>query len=480
MAASLVELGVRRGDRVGILLPKQPEAIAAVYGVMKTGAAYVPLDPRAPEAYTAVICSDCDPSALITTRSRATGVLDVLEARRASPPRGVVMVDEARGGSDHLQVPSISYSEAAAPPGAPSVRGTRGDLACLLYTSGSTGAPKGVMHTHDALLAGTRWFCRTMGVGPDDRLYAHAPLHFMLSVYGVFPAALRSATSVLSMIEQPLPSDLAQLVSAEGVTVWVSTPFPLRLLMAGAKRRSLASLRTVMCGGGSLLGSDVGTLRSLGSDARVWHSYGSTEALAVCCHLVEDVPDASRPVAIGEPIDDVTVLLVGDGDRAGQPVQEGELYVGSPRLMQGYWGDPERTAQVLVPHPSQEGGRLFRTGDVVRWLGDGKLEYVKRTDLTVKVRGYRVDLNEVEAVLNGHPATRESVVVAAPHPHWGVTIVAYLELRDGARATERQLRGHVAARLPSYMVPARIVTMSKLPRTSTDKVDRQRLAAELP
>jgi amino acid adenylation domain-containing protein len=477
MAASLLELGVQRGDRVGILLPKHPEAIAAIYGTLKAGAAYVPLDLLAPLPYAASICSDCELGVLVTTGSRASGLLEILKGKR---PRGVVLLEEAGGSGQDLPVPSITYSEAAAIPSSPAVRGKEGDLACLLYTSGSAGTPKGVMHTHAAIVAGSRWFCQTMGIGPDDRLYAHAPLHFMLSVYAVFPAAMKLATSVLSLIEQPMRGDMARLVPSGKITVWVSTPFPLQLLISSARSDSLASLRTIMAGGGSLLGSDVSTLRRLAPEARVWQGYGSTEAGTVCCNLVEDVPAADQRVPIGRPVQGVTVLLVREEGSSTPDADQGELFVRSPRLMQGYWADPDLTAQVLVAHPwdGETGGRFYRTGDIVRRREDGKLEYLKRTDSTVKSRGYRIDLAEVEAVLNVHPAARESVAVAVPHPEWEVAVNACVEVKEGSTATASELRGHVAARLPAYMVPQRIRIVSSLPRTSTGKVDRQLLASE--
>jgi acyl-CoA synthetase (AMP-forming)/AMP-acid ligase II len=232
----------------------------------------------------------------------------------------------------------------------------------------------------------------------------------------------------------------------------------------------------VMCGGGTLLGRDVVAMQQRAPRVRVLQAYGSTEATVISCRMVEDARDNDEPVGLGAPLQDVTAVLVGPSGETG--AAQGELYVRSPRLMNGYWADPERTDEALVPDPldGRAADRFYRTGDILKRREDGTLEYVTRTDLMVKSRGYRVDLREVENALGEHPATAEAAVVAIPHPRWENALVGFVELRPGARATVGQLRGHVASRIPAYMVPQRIFVVPDLPRTPGGKVDRGRLA----
>ncbi len=480
VAVALAELGVRPRDRVGILLPKGPEALAAVYGILNAGAAYVPLDPLDPAAHVAAVAGDAELACLVSTPDRTAGLLAVHP--EATPAALLVEEEGAEPASLPSSVRSSAYADAVANPGvafddAPI---TDSDLACLLYTSGSTGRPKGVMHTHHAALIVAEWYTRTMRVGPRDRLALHAPLHFILSAYGVFPAARAGAVSVVLPLERGFRGkDLAHAIRDEEITVWISVPAPLRLLSASAGEGDLDSLRLIVIGGGALPAPDARAVRRLSPAVELWHFYGATEAWGVFHHRLEGEPAGDDPVPIGRPQGNTEVLVVAADGASAVLGGEGELYVRGPKVMRGYWSDPEGTAAVLVDDPLGRfaGELVYKTGDLVREREDGEFEYVGRLDHMVKSRGYRIELGEIESALAAHASAHDAVAIAVPHAEWGSAVVAFVEPANGVRPTPAELRGFLAARLPAYMVPERIEVLDALPRTASGKPDRRRLAA---
>ncbi|HEX9123100.1 MAG TPA: long-chain fatty acid--CoA ligase, partial [Actinomycetota bacterium] len=347
IARTLIELGVEPGDRVAIWLPKQIETIVTLYGILKAGGVFVPIDPSVPPPYAANVAVDCSARALVSTPPRASEMVGQLEDHRLS---GAVLVGDAQ----HHGVPgvrSVPYRDATSDTACsdPCIRRIDADVACLLYTSGSTGRPKGVMHTHRAVLAVADWYVRTMEVVPQDRLAVHAPLHFVMAPYGIFPAAQTGATSVLLSLERAFRgSDLAKFIRREGISIWHSVPYPIRhLLDAGAEPGSLPALRIVGCGGGTLRRSEARRLHELAPAAQLWQYYGTTEVWGAFHNRLDLRLDADGegngsedgPVSIGLPIENVDAVVVRDDGEAAGPGDEGELYLRSVRVMAGYWGD---------------------------------------------------------------------------------------------------------------------------------------------
>jgi amino acid adenylation domain-containing protein len=478
VASALRELGVRPRDRVGLLLPKGPEALAAVYGILKSGAAFVPLDPLDPIVHAAAVAGDADLACLVSSPER---VADLMAIDPEATP-AALLVDESGLPSELPSgIGSIAYADAVADAAEPAEAAiTDGDLACLLYTSGSTGRPKGVMHTHHAALTVAEWYVRTMRIGPQDRLALHPPLHFILSAYGVFPAARAGAVSVVLPLERGFRGkDLARAIRDEGITVWISVPAPLRMLSADAGEGDLDSLRLIGIGGGALAAPDARAIRAHAPALELWHFYGATEVWGVFHHRIDGDPAGDGPVSIGRPQGNTDVLVVAPD---GSPVPSGlpgELHVRGPKVMKGYWGDPAGTAAVLVADPLGRfpGELVYRTGDLVRECADGVFEYVGRLDHMVKSRGYRIELGEIEAALTAHRDAHDAVAIAVPHAEWGSAVVAFVEPQNGVRPTPAELRGFLAARLPAYMLPERIEVLDVLPRTASGKPDRRRLAA---
>jgi amino acid adenylation domain-containing protein len=397
-------------------------------------------------------------------------------------PDLVLVVGEERP-AEPLTVPSVTYAEVIADrnPARPAASAIDTDLAYILYTSGSTGRPKGVMLTHRHALTFVEWCAGRIGTGPEDRFSNHAPFHFDLSVFDLYVAAHGGATvSVVPEATAYFGSDLAAFIRDEGITVWYSVPSALMLLTRAAEPGSLPGLRAVVFAGEVYPTKHLRSLRSLVPDAVLWNLYGPTETNVCTYHRVDELPENDRPIPIGRACENTEVFaLREDGEVAGVG-EEGELYVRGSLVMKGYWGHADRTAEVLVQNPLAPDvpEHVYRTGDLVRLRPDGDYDFFGRRDHQIKSRGYRIELGEIEASLHGHPRILEAVTVAVPHEEWGTAIVAFVVPKGDVSLAENEVKQHVARRLPRYMVPARVEVVAELPRTSTGKADRTRLAEE--
>lgn len=478
-ADALVEAGVRRGDRIALYLPKSADGVIAIYASMKAGGAYVPIDPTSPVTRAASIARDCTVSAIVTTPDQASALLSEMGDHR---PRVVLLVGD-QGLEDTLGVPALRFA---------SVAGTRSrgvsvpvadtDLAYILYTSGSTGLPKGVMLTHRHALTFIEWCAATIGTRPEDRFSNHAPFHFDLSVFDLYVAAYGGAT--VSMVPEEwayFGRDLLRFIRDEDITVWYSVPSALMLLARTAQKGdSLPGPRAVVFAGEVYPTKHLRALRSLVPNAELWNLYGPTETNVCTYYQVAELPEDDKPIPIGRACENTEVFAITEDGRAAGVGEEGELHVRGSSVMKGYWGRPERSSEVLVQDPRQSDvpELVYRTGDVVRLRSDGDYEFLGRRDHQVKSRGYRIELGEVEAALNADPRLDAAVAVGVPHEDWGTAIVAIVVPKDGESPAEIEVRRQVARRLPRHMVPARVEVRRHLPRTSTGKVDRRSVADE--
>jgi amino acid adenylation domain-containing protein len=481
VAAWLRAEGVCRGDRVAICSPKSLAAVVAVWGILKAGAAYVPIDSFAPPRRTAFILQDCGVRHIVASDRPLEALLRLSPA--ALSPLAVLATETLPAGSiaGHRITPWAALPDAPTAQNGVDASCRSQDLAYILYTSGSTGEPKGVAISHRAALAFVEWAVDAFGLGADDRLSNHAPLHFDLSILDLFGAAAAGASVVLipeSLL--PFPLKLADVIEGRGISVWYSVPSaPVQLTRSGAlRRRKLTGLRLVLFAGEVF---PVGPLRELMAElpqARFWNLYGPTETNVCTSYEVPPLdPARTAPVPIGRPCPYASALAVHEDGRAIQAGEVGELLVGGDSLMEGYWGRPERTAEILVPHPHDPGhpGRVYRTGDLVRLEADGNYSFAGRRDHMVKLRGYRIELGEIEAVLHEHPGVAAAAALLDPQGPDGHRLLAVVAPRTGATVSAAVLRRHCAERLPRYMVPEAVELHPELPRTPTGKIDRRAL-----
>ena len=479
VANLLLDLGVTRGDRVGLYLDKSLEAVASIYGVMKAGAAYVPLDPRAPIGRLGYIAADCGIRVLISGAEKAGGWAEL--ARSGPSLEAIVVpnagrVDAETGGGKLLTSSDIDDQDMTAP----TDRTIDLDLAYILYTSGSTGNPKGVMLSHLNALTFVRWTVERFGVGPDDRLSSHAPFHFDLSILDLYAASAAGAAVVLVPPELSVfPIMIRDFIRERRLSIWYSVPSMLTMLVerGGLEPGDLPDLRVMLFAGEVFPTKYLRQLVRLLPHVRFFNLYGPTET-NVCTYLeVGEIPDEqTEPIPIGRAIDDVEVFAVSDDGKLAGVDEVGELYVRGATVMQGYWGDAERTERALVRNPivPELRDRAYRTGDLVRQDADGEYHLMGRRDHQIKSRGYRIELGEVETALYAHPAVVECAVVAVPDPMVTNRIKAHVVGRDGV--TTDALIAFCRERIPEYMVPEVIELRDVLPKTSTGKVDRRALS----
>jgi amino acid adenylation domain-containing protein len=450
LAHLLVEAGAGPDRPVALCLPRRTELIVAMLAVLKAGAAYVPLDPAHPTARLAAILRDCDPATVVCLDSTAAALPDGFPMLRLEAER------------DRLALASPQPPPASAGPH---------DLAYILYTSGSTGVPKGVPVEHRSVVNFMDAMREQFDLGPTDRVLGYAAATFDVSVYEIFAALLYGGRLYLAADEERLDIDrLQRLLIDSAITVSDMPPSVMALLDPGL----LPALRKVFTGFEAFPGDLVNRWNS---GRRFFNGYGPTECTVTM--TVQECAGHQRGAApIGYAIaNHVAHVLDGRGEPVPYGVA-GELIIGGVGLARGYLHQDDLTRRMFYDDPfgTSPGGRLYRTGDLVRRRRDGALIFLGRIDQQVKIRGLRIELGEIESVLSGHPGVEHVAVDVRPDDRGERHLVAYLTDADGP-LRPADLRSHAAAKLPGYMVPAYWVILDSLPRLSSGKVDRRALPA---
>ena len=461
LAARLRARGLGPGARVAVYLERTPELLVALIGVLEAGAAYVPLDPAYPSVRIEFMLKDCAAAAVVTTERLAATLNAAVER---------VLIDGTEDGEAGER--GIVFSAASAE-----------DIAYVLYTSGSSGRPKGALITHRGLVNYLKWCQRAYAPESGRGAPVHSSISFDLTITGLFAPLIAGREVHLLPDGADVTALATYLRRTGGFSLVKVTPAQLRLLAAQVPAEEAAALtRAFVIGGEPLTAQDVEFWRQNAPDTALFNEYGPTEAVVGCCvYRVTREDRLTGSVPIGRPIDNAR-LYVLDEHRNVVPVGVvGELYIGGDGVAAGYLNRPELTQMKFVPDPFGGGGRLYRSGDLARHRGDGELEFLGRIDDQVKIRGCRVELGEVEVALGACPLVNSGAVLIESDGIGENRLVAYLELnargRDAGHEVCVELRHFAAQRLPEFMVPGRIVLLEAMPINANGKIDRHALRA---
>ncbi len=455
VANYLIDIGIAPDDLVGMAIERSLESIVAMLGILKAGGAYLPLDLAYPAERLAYMLENAQTSILLTTTTSI--------AKLPSYDGRVICLD---ADGDEIAKSSASNPQ-------PPVRSD--NLAYVMYTSGSTGQPKGVCVTHQGVV-------RLV----EDTNYADfsasqvwlqlAPIAFDASTLEIWGSLLNGAKLVLFPSDKPSLSELGQILRQEQITsLWLTAG--LFHLMVDERIEDLQSLRQLLAGGDVLSPTHVQKVLSKLPDCQLINGYGPTENTTfTCCYPIPRTESLLTSVPIGRPISNTQVYIL-NADLQPVPIGiPGELYIGGDGLARGYLHRPDLTAEKFITNPFGE-GKLYKTGDLVRYLPDGNIEFLGRIDNQVKIRGFRIELGEIEAVIGQYPSIKEVCVIDREDRPGDKRLVAYIVTHSQAQLIERELRTFIQSKLPDYLIPSAFVPIDVLPLTANGKVDRRALPA---
>lgn len=472
LAHFLVNAGVQKGDRVGVYLNRCLDTAIAIYGIMKAGAVYVPIDTTAPHHRSLFLIKDCDIEYLVSNKTQRRKLQAI--ANEKSGLKGIIGVQQ------DWAIPTISWTNIFEESTASlSLRILEQDPAYIIYTSGSTGIPKGIMHSHYSGLSYARLTADLYELNEHDRIGNHAPLHFDISTLGFFTAPLVGATTIIvPEAYTRLPASLATLMEKEKITVWYSVPLALIQILQQdlIASKDFSALKWILYGGEPFPLKYLQQLMDELPQVTFSNVYGPAEVNQCTYYNFKKIAPTETSVPLGQAWNATEVLIVDDQDTIITDDSVGELLVRSATRMMGYWKQADLTERSYYRRSLVTGVEqiFYRTGDLVKRRVDGQLMFLGRKDRQIKIRGYRVELDEVEAKLLKHKEVREAVtfsLIAGEQK----SIEAAVILHPHGTIDSKNLLVYLNQQLPSYAVPNRIHILEDLPRTSTGKISRQAL-----
>ena len=469
LANTLVHQGVKKGDRVGFLFNKSIESVISIYGILLSGGCYVPLDIKSPDTRLSRILNDCDIQIVITSKKEKgvellseTGVHTVITTA-TTPETGfdkkVLSWDKAIQNNDQGVLPEIEEN----------------DTSYILYTSGSTGVPKGIMHTHRSATSFALWAAKEFGLQETDVVSNHAPYHFDLSTFDLFSSCAVGATMII--IPEFLvrfPASVVKLIADEKISVWYSVPSALvQMLQRGSiTKEKMDPLRVILFAGEEFPVKFLQGLMDITPNAQLANLYGPTETNVCTYYHVDRNQEYNETLPIGMPCADFEYKIVDDNEEEVRKGVQGELLVTGPHLMKGYWNMEDLNAKTLVKTQNKV---FYKTGDFVKEV-DGNLMFLGRKDRQIKLRGFRIELDEIEHLVQNITGVEEAVVYVVENENVEVikTSITLAEPKHKDKS-EEFISKQLVAQLPNYAVPSIIEILEMLPRTSSGKIDRQKL-----
>ena len=455
IANTLLDRGIGSGARVALVFDHDAPMLAGMLGALKAGCAYVPLDPTYPHARLVYMLEDSGATAIVTESTQIE-----LATNLASDALPIIVMEQSATAS------------AANPP----LQSQPDDLAYILYTSGSTGQPKGVMQTHRGVSHFIRVYTNNLAIAPDDRLLLLASYSFDAAVMDIYGALLNGASIFPFRLKDGSLDELAAKIDRDRISIYHSTPTVFRYFTGAlSPSTQYAQCRLVVLGGEEAQRRDFDAFqRHFRSDAILINGLGPTESTVTLQYFANGSSVLKgHTVPVGRPVDDTEILLLTPDGKDGQLC--GEIAIRSRYVALGYWNKPDQTQAAFMADPDDPTQRIYRTGDMGRRLLDGTIAFAGRKDFQIKVRGYRIEPQEIEWWLSRHESIRESVVVAKPLASGENVLAAYVVVRDGSNESSATLRAYLQTCLPDYMTPTSLMILDAMPLTPTGKIDRRGL-----
>ena len=478
LASQLIELGVTKGDRVGVYLNRGLETSIAIYGIMRAGAIYVPLDSKAPAALTRFLIKDCGIKVLITNASQRKNVSTLV-----SEPN---ILETIIGVSSNSSIPSISWEQVAnqSVEFKADIVLLEDDPAYIIYTSGSTGSPKGIVHSHRSGLSYAQLTADLYEITQHDKIANHAPVFFDISLLGYFTSPLVGATTlIIPDAYIALPASLSALIEKQKLTIWYSVPLALsQLLQSGVlEERKIDSLRWVLYAGEAFPPKYLRALMLTWPHARFSNIYGPAETNQCTYYHLPAPPTTDEPIPIGQVWGNTEMLILDENDATTKQGEDGELLIRSVTTMMGYWNNIALTEKSMYTRIGNQGfeEKFYRTGDIVRLDEKNVLHFLGRKDNQVKIRGYRVELDSIEASLVSNPLVSEAAVFTVQKNESALALQAVVVLHEQIETSAKELLDYLKAQIPFYAIPEQISILKDFPRTGSGKINRQAIKSVL-